>query len=85
MNTTLDATLMPAQHTHGSSPTNGTHGEGVREVALFESRKARVVRTWDELSEIDRAVLLASVRQRRRLEQHKQAIYSQVYGIRSNR
>ena len=84
MNTTLDKTLMPAQHfdtpsVHDGIPTHGSHGEEVKAVALFESRKGRVTRAWDELSEIDRAVLLESVRQRRKLQQRKQSIYNQVY------
>ncbi|KAA1373568.1 hypothetical protein [Aeromicrobium fastidiosum] len=84
MNTTLDTTLMPAQHVHTPSihdvnPTHGSHGEEVKAVALFESRRGRVTRAWDELSEIDRAVLLESVRQRRKLQRRKQEIYAQVY------
>ena len=84
MNTTLDTTLMPAQHVHTPSihdvnPTHGSHGEEVKAVALSESRKGRVTRAWDELSEIDRAVLLESVRQRRKLQRQQQAIYAQVY------
>lgn len=84
MNTTLDTTLMPAQHVHTPSihdvnPTHGSHGEEVKAVALSESREGRVTRAWDELSEIDRAVLLESVRQRRKLQRQQQAIYAQVY------
>jgi hypothetical protein len=90
MNTTLDSRLMPAQnptdrHTTDPRPTTGTRGEGVNEVTLFESRKGRVTRAWDELSEIDRAVLLESVRQRRRYQAHKQKIYSELYGMRYNK
>jgi len=89
MNTTLD-TLMPAQHTdspsvHQVTPTHGTHGEEVKAVALFESRKGRETRAWDELSEIDRAVLLESARQRREAQQRKQEIYTQVHGARGIR
>lgn len=85
MNTAPDTTLMPAQHTHESTPTHGTHGEGVKAVALFESRTGRVTRAWDELSEIDRQVLLESVRQRRKYQAQKTKIYSELYGIRINR
>ncbi|MBD8607731.1 hypothetical protein IFT73_12785 [Aeromicrobium sp. CFBP 8757] len=84
MNTTLDH-VMPAQHIHECPSTDEHDGEGVKAVALFESRKGRETRAWDELSEIDRTVLLESVRQRRRLQQQKQTIYTQVHGIRSNR
>jgi hypothetical protein len=85
MNTTTDQTLMPALHTLETTPTHGTHGEGVREVALFEFRKARVTRARGELSEIDRQVLLESVRQRRKYQAHKTKIYSELYGMRTNR
>ena len=77
--------LIPAQHNHESPSTDEHDGEGVKTVALFESRKGRETRAWDELSEIDRAVLLESVRQRRKVQQQKQTIYTQVHGIRSIR
>ncbi|MEJ7634083.1 hypothetical protein [Aeromicrobium sp.] len=56
----------------------------MKAMAIRNSRKGRK-RAWDELSEIDRAVLLESVRQRRELEKQRAAIYNQIYGIRSNR
>nr|MCW2728184.1 hypothetical protein [Aeromicrobium sp.] len=89
MNTTLD-TLMPAQHTatppiHDVTSTFRTHGEEVKAVALFESRKGRGTRAWDELSEIDRQVLLESMRQRRKYQAHKTKIYSELYGMRTNK
>ncbi|WP_162891264.1 hypothetical protein [Aeromicrobium sp. A1-2] len=56
----------------------------MKTVSNVESRKGRK-RAWDELSEIDRAVLLESVRQRREVERHKTAIYSEIYGIRGLR
>ena len=90
MNTTLDTSLMPARQTptpsvHHVTPTHGTHGEGVNEVALFEPRNDRVARAWDELSEIDRHVLLESVRQRRKYQAHKTRIYTELYGMRVNK
>ena len=85
MNTTLETPLMPATQTPESSPTHGSRGEGVNEVALFESRKDRVARAWDELSEIDRHVLLESVRQRRKYQAHKTRIYTELYGMRVNK
>ena len=85
MTTTPDARLMPAQHTTSSDPmTRSPRGE-VKAVAIFESRSGRVKRAWDELSEIDRAVLLESVRQRRRLQDQKQKIYNEIYHLRINR
>jgi len=85
MTTNLDTRLMPAQHTTHPTPTTGTPGEGVKEVALFESRSARGKRAWDELSEIDRQVLLEAVRQRRKHEAHKTRIYTELYGMRTNK
>ena len=90
MNTTLDTSLMPATQTptppiHHVTSTDGTHGEGVNDVALFESREPRVARAWDELSEIDRHVLLESVRQRRAYQAHKARIYTELYGMRVNK
>ncbi|MET0931255.1 MAG: hypothetical protein ABWX74_17170 [Aeromicrobium sp.] len=85
MNTTLDSRLMPAHTQTDPTPTSGTPGEGVKAVALFESRKGRETRPWDELSEIDRAVLLESVRQRRKYQAHKQKIYSELFGMRINK
>jgi hypothetical protein len=90
MNTTLETPLMSATQTPTPpilhvTPTHGTHGEGVNEVALFESRRLRVARAWDELSEIDRQVLLESVRQRRKYQAHKTRIYTELYGMRVNK
>ncbi|MCW2841899.1 MAG: hypothetical protein JWR55_3382 [Aeromicrobium sp.] len=81
MTTQLDDLTRPAQNPE-SNPMTGTLGEGVKAVALFESRKPR---PWDELSEIDRAVLLESVRQRRKDQAHKQKIYSELFGMRINK
>lgn len=85
MTTHLDTPLMPAQTPTYPDPTTGLQGEGVKAVALFESRKGRVTRAWDEMSEIDRIVLLESVRQRRKAQQHKQRIESEIYRLRANR
>jgi hypothetical protein len=90
MNTTLETPLMPATQTptppiHQVTPTDGTPGEGVNEVALFKPRRARVARAWDELSEIDRQVLLESVRQRRKHQADQARIYNELYGMRVNK
>ena len=85
MNATLDSHLMPAQTPTDPAPTSETPGEGVKAVAIFESRKSRMARPRDELSEIDRAVLLESVRQRRKYQAHKQKIYSELFGMRINK
>ncbi len=86
MTTNLETRLITAKkHTDHSSPTNGTVGKGVKSVAIFEARQARGTRAWDELSEIDRAVLLESVRQRRAVQKRKRSIESSIYNLRSSR
>jgi hypothetical protein len=84
MTTRPDPQLMSAQHPTDPNPTAGTDGEGVKAVGIRNPRKGRK-RAWDELSEIDRAVLLESVRQRRKVQQQQAAIYSELYGMRANR
>ena len=84
MTTNRETRLKPAQNPTDIHPTTGTDGEEVKSVAIFESRKERK-RAWDELPEIDRAVLLESVRQRRKIQQHKMAIEAEIYAIRINR
>lgn len=83
MTPNLQTRLMTAQNPTKSAPSNRTVGEGVKAVAIFESRQARGSRAWDELSEIDRAVLLESVRQRRVAQKHKAALISTIYGLRN--
>lgn len=86
MTTNLETRLITAKNqTDYSSPTNGTAGEGVKSVAIFEARQARNKRAWDELSEIDRAVLLESVRQRRIHQKRKRSIESNIYSLRAGR
>ena len=85
MTTKLEPRLMPAQTLTDSSPTTGTDGEEVKDVAIFESRRARGKRAWDELSEIDRLVILESVRQRRKARQQQDAIHHELFGLRANR
>jgi len=89
MTTKLEPRLIPARHLTDSSPTTGTDGEEVKDVAIFESRRARKTRAWDELSEhdpeIDRAVILESMRQRRKLREQQHRIHNELFGIRANR
>jgi hypothetical protein len=85
MTTKLDPRLIPAQNLTDSSPTTGTDGEEVKDVAIFESRRARGKRAWDESSEIDRAVILESMRQRHKLREQQQAIHHELFGLRANR
>lgn len=84
MNTTLDERLMSAQHPTDPAQTTGTPRGEVKAVAIFEANR-RATRAWDELSEIDRQVLLESARQRRKHQALKTKIYSEIYGIRANR
>ena len=89
MTTNLDPRLMPAHTLTDSSPTTGTDGEEVKDVAIFESRRARRTRARDELPKldpvIDRAVILESVRQRRKAREQQNRIHSELFGIRANR
>lgn len=87
MTTKLDPQVMPAPCLKKSANPTGSDGEEVNDMAVFKSRKltARRARVWDDLSEIDRALLLESVRHRRRVEEQKRKIYSELYGLRSNR
>jgi hypothetical protein len=89
MTTKLDPRLIPAQNLTDSSPTTGTDGEGVKDVAIFESRRVRKTRARDELSkndpELDRLVILESVRQRRKMRAHQDRIHTELFGLRANR
>ncbi len=86
MTMNLETRLITAKNlTEHSSPTTGTVGEGVKSVAIFEARQARGKRAWDELTEIDRAVLLESVRQRRIEQKRKRSIESSIYGLNTYR
>ncbi len=85
MTTKLEPRLRPAQTLTDSSPTTGTDGEEVKDMAIFESRRVRRERARDELSQIDRAVILESMRQRRRLREQQHRIHNELFGIRANR
>ncbi|MGJ9414440.1 hypothetical protein ACHAAC_17200 [Aeromicrobium sp. CF4.19] len=52
---------------------------------MAKSRRPGRKRAWDEMSEIDRAVLLETVRQRRRAEAIKRSVEAEVYRSRSMR
>ena len=84
MTTKPDIRLMPAQNPTDLHPTTGTDGEGVKAVSILNSRKGRK-RAWDEMSEIDRVVLLESVRQRRKIQKQNLAIQNEIYRLRSSR
>lgn len=83
MNTILDARLMSAHTPTDPRKTIGSLRGEVKTMAIFESRRTR--RAWDEASELDRALILESARQRRKNQALKARIYSEVYGIRANR
>jgi hypothetical protein len=61
----------------------------VKDVAIIESRRARGKRASDELSrgstELDRLVILESVRQRRKAREQQEAIHHALFGLRANR
>jgi hypothetical protein len=88
MTTKLDPRLIPAQNLTDSSPTTGTDRGEVKDVAIFESRRPRK-RASNELPKndpaIDRAVILESVRQRRKLRAHQDRIHNELFGLRANR
>ena len=65
-------------------PTGRSRGKGVNAVNLF-SRDPERKRAWDELSEIDRAVLLESVRQRREEASQRRALLSGLQSLRHDR
>ena len=60
-------------------------------MAIFERQpRPRAVpdsrsRAWDELSEIDRAVLLETVRLRRKADEQRRKLHREFYGMRINR
>jgi len=85
MTTNLETRLITAKNLTDPHPTTRTVGEGVKSVAIFEARQARGKRARNELSEIDRAVLLESVRQRRIAQKHKAEVLSTIYGLRNLR
>ncbi len=84
MTTKPDTRLMPAQNPTDPRPTTGTDGEGVKAVGILNPRQGRK-RAWDEMSEIDRAVLLETVRQRRKVQKQNIAIQNEIYRLRSMR
>ena len=84
MTTKPETQLMPAQNPTDLHPTTGSDGEGVKAVGILNPRQGRK-RAWDEMSEIDRAVLLETVRQRRRAQKHNMTIHNEIYRLRSTR
>lgn len=87
MTTNDDPRLKPAHpnQTPTGRTTTGTNddpGEGVKAVS---NRRRERKRAWDEMSEIDRAVLLETVRQRRKAQEHRRSIENEVYRLRSLR
>ena len=77
MTTKPETRLMPAQNPTDLHPTTGSDGEGVKAGGILNPRKGRK-RAWDEMSEIDRAVLLESVRQRRKVQKQNIAIQNEI-------
>ena len=80
-------------HAHITRPnpnlTGSTTDRGeVKSVAIFERQPRRQSvqqRAWDEMSEIDRAVLLETVRLRRKAREQRRKLHQQHYGKRTTR
>ncbi len=85
MTTKLDPRLIPAQNLTDPSPTTGTRRGEVKTVAIFESRRDRTERVRDELTELDRWLLMESLRQRRKARRQQEAIHHELFGVRANR
>lgn len=83
MTTHLATRLMHAGTTQKSHPTQDR--KDVHTVAIFESRQAADKRASDQMSGIDRAILLESMRQRRKAQKRKESIESGLYNLRSSR
>ncbi len=75
-------TLMPAQIPDPNPTLLGSTNdrEEVKAMAIFE--RAPRPRAWDEMSEIDRAVLLEAVRQRRKVREQQRKLHHELYGMR---
>ncbi len=83
MTTHLVTRLMPAGTAQNSHPTQDR--TEVNTMAIFESRQAADKRSSDQMSGIDRAVILESMRQRRKAQKRKASIESGLYNLRSSR
>lgn len=83
MTTHLATRLMSAGTGQKSHPTQDR--KGVNTVAIFQSRQAADKRASDQMSGIDRAILLESMRQRRKAQKRKESIESGLYNLRSSR
>ena len=86
--------LIAAHHQtpNESRPEGRSPREGVNAMNLFsrDPERKRALRSerkraWDELSEIDRAVLLESVRQRREAVEQRRAVLSGLQSLRHDR
>jgi len=74
----------PNQNLTGSTTDRGE----VKAMAIFERqprRRSVQTRAWDQMSEIDRAVLLEAVRLRRKANEQRRKLHQQYYGMRSTR
>ena len=83
MTTHLATRLMPAGTDQNSHPTQDR--TEVNNMAIFESRRAAGKRDSDQVSGIDRAIVLESMRQRRKAQKRKASIESGLYNLRSSR
>lgn len=71
----------PNPNLNGSATDRGE----VTSVAIFDRQPRPQRRAWDDMSEIDRAVLLEAVRLRRKAREQRRKLHQQHYGMRANR
>lgn len=83
MTTHFATGLMSAGNTQKFNPNKDR--EEVNTVAIFESRQAAEKRASDQSVQIDRAVLLESMRQIRKAQSRKASIESGLYFLRNSR
>lgn len=79
-----DTRLMPAQNFDLDHTLTGSGSINRGEVKAMAKIWRKRTRAWDEMSEIDRAVLLESVRQRREQREQQRKLAEQL-GNRVNR
>lgn len=81
--------LMPAetdQHTTDSVSTEPATGEEVNAMFSFNRRpRPDNGSVGRQRAELDRAVVLESLRQQRRAQQQQRAVHARLWGVRANR
>ncbi|WP_375002972.1 hypothetical protein [Aeromicrobium sp. CTD01-1L150] len=75
----------PIKLAHQIENPTGTTDHTREEVKIVAKRDRSRKRAWDQMSEIDRAVLLETVRQRRKMEAMRRSVENEVFRARSLR